>query len=250
MSLIVVLICLIAGLLIGAVGIGGVLLVPALTYVVGIDVHQAIPACMLSFLATGIIGAIVFARHGSIQWPVAAWLGLGAVPAAYLGSLVLPFTPTDLVMAFIALLMVLAGYDAWKKPRVTGVQSVGRERLSKIHYVLIGAVTGFGSAISGTGGPLILVPLLIYLGMPVLTAIGLSQAIQIPIAAFASVGNWINGSLDFQLALTMSIVLVIATLAGAILIHRLPRDPIRKWVALFVLLVGTGIGIRLLLDVF
>lgn len=250
MSLTLVLICLVAGLLIGAIGIGGVLLVPALTYIAAIDVHQAIPACMLSFLATGIIGAIVFARHGSIQWPAVGWLCVGAVPCAYLGSVVLPAIPEYLVMALIALLMVLAGVDAWRKSLPTATQAGSAVAPGRAQYILIGAVTGFGSAISGTGGPLILVPILIYLGLPVLTAVGLSQAIQIPIAAFASVGNWVSGNLDFELAMIMSIALVVGTLAGAIGVHKLPTEPIRKWIALFILLVGLGVGIRLLIGYF
>ena len=64
MSLTLITISLVSGLLIGAIGIGGVLLVPGLTFIVGIEVHRAIPACMLSFLATGIIGLIVYPRHG------------------------------------------------------------------------------------------------------------------------------------------------------------------------------------------
>jgi len=52
-SIALVIICLFVGLLIGAVGIGGVLLVPALAFVADIGVHEAIPACMLSYLATG-----------------------------------------------------------------------------------------------------------------------------------------------------------------------------------------------------
>lgn len=247
MSLILVLISLLAGLLIGAIGIGGVLLVPALTYIVGIDVHQAIPACLLSFLATGIVGAIVFARHGSIQWSVVIWLCLGAIPSAYLGAIALPSIPADLVMALIGFLMVFAGIDAWYKSRSNATEAEKSFDLGKVHYVLIGAVTGFGSALSGTGGPLILVPILIYLGLPVLTAVGLSQAIQIPIAAFASIGNWVGGNLDLELATTLSIALVFGTLAGAIIIHKLPVEAIKRWVAMFVLLVGLGIGLRLLL---
>ena len=250
MSLILILVCLVAGFLIGAIGIGGVLLVPALTYIVGVDVHQAIPACMLSFLATGIIGAVVFARHGSIQWSAVIWLCFGAIPCAYLGALALPSIPASLVMGLIALLMMAAGADAWNKSRSPAVTTKTSVCPGRAQYVLIGAVTGFGSAISGTGGPLILVPVLLYLGLPVLTAVGLSQAIQIPIAAFASAGNWVSGTLDFELAMTMSLALVIGTLVGAIIIHKLPAEAIRKWVAIFILLVGFGIGVRLLLGVF
>ena len=147
-----VVISLIAGLLIGAIGIGGVLLVPGLTYVVGIDVHEAIPACMLSFLPTGIIALAIYAKHGSIRWHLVGWLCLGAVPFAYLGSVVLPFIPPDLVMALIATLMMVTGISALRKSlRQSSPDSQGSIP-GPLPFVIIGAITGFGSAISGTGG--------------------------------------------------------------------------------------------------
>jgi len=71
-----------AGLLIGAVGIGGVILVPALVYFGGIPIHAAIAAAMMSYLLTGLIGTLVYAGKNSIRWSMAAWLCAGAMPAA------------------------------------------------------------------------------------------------------------------------------------------------------------------------
>jgi len=248
MSIALVSICLVVGVLIGAVGIGGVLLVPALTLVSDISVHQAVPVCTLSFLATGVIGVIVYARHGSIQWPKVFWLCLGAVPAAFLGSVSLLSIPAVAVMLLIAVLMVVSGIDALIKAYRQPTQERAPRQLSPAQYVVIGAITGFGSAITGTGGPLILVPIIIFLGLPVLTAIGLSQAIQLPIAAFASVGNWLSGNLDFDLALVIASLLVVGSFAGALLVHRLPTEPIRKLIAFLLVFFGTAIGIQQLLQ--
>jgi uncharacterized membrane protein YfcA len=63
MSITLVVICFIVGVLIGAVGIGGVLLVPSIYLIAGIEVHEAVPACTLSYLATGVNGVIAYARH-------------------------------------------------------------------------------------------------------------------------------------------------------------------------------------------
>ena len=242
MSVALVLICLFVGLLIGAVGIGGVLLVPALTVIADIGIHQAVPVCTLSFLATGIIGVIVYARHGSIQWPGVGWLCLGAIPAAFLGSMSLLGIPAVILMLLIAALMILSGVDALIKTyRKAGTGTTERQ-LNPAQYVLIGAVTGFGSAITGTGGPLILVPTLIFLGLPVLTSIGLAQAIQPPIATFASAGNWLSGNLDFGLVLIIAPILVVGTFAGAVLVHRLPTEPIRKLIALLLVIFGSAIA--------
>ena len=248
MSVMLIAICLIVGVLIGAVGIGGVLLVPALTLIAGIGVHEAVPVCTLSFLATGVIGVIVYARHGSIQWPKVFWLCLGAVPAAFLGSISLLSIPGIAVMLLVALLMVVSGVDALIKAyRPSALQPVVRE-LSPLQFIVIGFITGFGSAITGTGGPLILVPIIIFLGLPVLTAIGLSQAIQLPIAAFASVGNWMSGNLNFDLVLVVGGVLVMGAFAGALLVHRLPTEPMRKFIAFLLVFFGTAIGIQQLLS--
>jgi len=248
MSIALALICFIVGVLIGAVGIGGVLLVPALTLVADISVHQAVPVCTLSFLATGVIGVIVYARHGSIQWPKVFWLCLGAVPAAFLGSISLLSIPAMAVMLLVAGLMIVSGIDALIKVYQSPAQGRAPRQLKPVQYIAIGAITGFGSAITGTGGPLILVPILIVLGLPVLTAVGLSQAIQIPIAAFASVGNWMSGNLNFDLALVIATVLVVGSLAGALLVHRLPTEPIRKLIAILLVFFGTAIGIQQLLN--
>lgn len=246
MSIALVIICLFVGLLIGAVGIGGVLLVPALAYIADIGVHEAIPACMLSYLATGAVGVYVYARHGSIQWNMVFWVCVGAVPAAFLGSISLLSIPANAVMFLIVILMIFAGIDALIKSFKTVPATRQTGTLVRGHYIVIGFITGFGSAITGTGGPLIVVPVIIYLGLPVLTAVGLSQAIQIPIAAFASIGNWMSGNLNVNLGLLIAAAMVTGTLAGATLMHRLPAESIRKFMALLLVVVGCGIGAHLI----
>ena len=74
------------GALIGAAGIGGVLLVPFMAYALSFEIHTAIAGAMFGYIFAGGVGALLYARHGSIEWDVARWLILGAMPAAFLGS--------------------------------------------------------------------------------------------------------------------------------------------------------------------
>ena len=74
------------GVLIGCVGIGGVLLVPALAILGAVPVHAAIAAAMFSYLFSGGAATWVYARQGSIDWRASAWLGAGAMPAAFAGA--------------------------------------------------------------------------------------------------------------------------------------------------------------------
>ena len=75
---------LVVGVLIGAIGIGGVLLVPALTCLGGMAIHAA--SAMVAYFFAGSMGAIEFSRQGSIRWSDAAWLAADAMPGAFIGA--------------------------------------------------------------------------------------------------------------------------------------------------------------------
>ena len=102
----------VVGILIGSVGIGGVLLVPALKFLGGITLHTAIPACMLSYMVTGSVGAFIYARHGTINWSMATKVCLGALPGAYIGAFLLPFFRADMLEVFIAVLILASGANS------------------------------------------------------------------------------------------------------------------------------------------
>ena len=74
------------GALIGAVGIGGVLLIPALTAFAALPIQTAMATALFSFTFTGIVGTWLFQRRGSIDWPVARPVLLTAVVFAFFGA--------------------------------------------------------------------------------------------------------------------------------------------------------------------
>lgn len=231
----IVAIGLVVGILIGCIGIGGVLLVPSLTYVGGMDVHVAIASCMLSYLFSGAVGALEYARRGTIRWSMSGWLCLGAMPGAYLGALTVSVLSGRLLELLIGVLIVLSGVHALlRRPEPEGSGAA----LGGAALALVGGVTGFGSAMSGTGGPLILVPILVWLGTPVLTAVGLSQVIQLPVAALATAGNVAHGQVDVLVGGGVAALLVAGVVLGARLAHRVPSSTLRRAVA--VVLIGVG----------
>lgn len=223
------------GIMIGGVGIGGVLLVPMLTYIFAIDVHVAIAAAMFSYLFSGLVGAVIYARRGSINWPMALWLFAGATPAAFAGALAASVVPARGLEFLIAFLVVFAGINALRSLDEHACRE-GPQKPAPL--IAIGAVTGFGSALTGTGGPLVLVPLLVWLKVPALTAIGLSQAIQLPIAALATVGNFIYASVDLVVGGVIALALMTGAVIGARLAHALSQAALRTVVAWVLVAVG------------
>ncbi|MBM3949855.1 MAG: sulfite exporter TauE/SafE family protein [Rhodospirillales bacterium] len=223
------------GVLIGATGIGGVLLVPTLTFLGDVPVHLAVASCNFSYLFTGLVGTALYARKGSISWDMGLWLALGAMPGAYLGAFILPHVPGNVLLALIALLIVFSGLNAVLRAE-DGAST--RETLNRSALAAIGVVVGVGSALSGTGGPLVLVPILLWLKMPAIVAIGLSQTVMVPIALFATAGNVIHGRVDFVLGGALAAIMMIGAFAGADISHRLPAAQLKRVVA--VLLIGVG----------
>lgn len=225
----------VVGILIGAIGIGGVLLVPMLTYVLGISIHVAIATAMFSYLFTGLVGAFEYSRRGSINWGKGLWLCLGGMPGGYLGAMTAWSTPGIILETVIGTLVFLSGLQALRQGER---QDVKGGALNAPALCLIGLVTGFASAITGTGGPLVLVPLLLWLKVPTLMAVGLSQIIQIPIALLATGGNLTFGHVDFALGLGLSVILVGGVVIGARVAHQVSRDTLKRIIATALLITG------------
>lgn len=231
----------ILGAAIGATGIGGVLLVPVLTVALGIDVKQAIAAALLSYLPGCAVAVVMYARRGSIVWRDVWPLCLGALPAAWAGAWAARGAPAGLLETVIGVLLLSGGLYAWRSPRNVTVE--GR-RLGSGTLLALGAGTAFVSALTGAGGAFVLLPMLLLLDMPVLPAIGLGQAIALPIAGLASVANIQAGLVDVGLATLLAIALSVGIAVGTPIAHALPQLVLRRLLGGVVVFAGVSMLLR------
>ncbi len=236
----IIALALVSGTLIGCIGIGGVLLVPILS-LMGVDVHVAIAASMFGYLFSGLIGTWLYARKASIDWPSALWLGAGAMPGALAGAVLASRLSGAVLLVLVGAAVMFAGLRALL--RRAAPEGKGRV-LSAAMLLPIGLVVGIGSALTGTGGPVLLVPLLMWLDVPVLAAVGMSQAIQLPIAGLASAGNLWAGQLDIGLGTQLGLGVAVGTAVGARIAHALPSLFLTRLVAIVLLLVGALLVFR------
>ena len=172
---------------------------------------------------------------------MAVWLCLGGMPVAYLGAATTWATPGVILEGVIGLLVLLSGVQALRGPS-TSTESV--VTLKPMSLMAIGLVTGFGSSITGTGGPLVLIPILIWMQVPILTAVGLSQVIQIPIALLATTGNLTFGRIEWLIGLGIATLLVLGVVVGARIAHRVSRVALKRIIAFALLLVGAAMLVR------
>ncbi|MET0702164.1 MAG: sulfite exporter TauE/SafE family protein [Mycobacterium sp.] len=82
----------VAGIVIGAwaaaLGLGGGLLaVPALVFLFGVDLHTAAGTSLLMFVPNTVVGAVMHLRKGTASRALSRWLSLGALPGTVAGAL-------------------------------------------------------------------------------------------------------------------------------------------------------------------
>jgi uncharacterized membrane protein YfcA len=232
---------LLVGVLIGCVGIGGVLLPPALVYVGGLDFHLAAATSVWAFLFCGMAGTLSYSKRRSFDWRMAAWLGVGVVPTALAGAWANVALPEGALMGLLAALMVTTGAESLlRRPVVEQARRFGAPTL-----LAVGLFVGFGSALTGTGGGVLLVPILLLLRTPVLAAVGAGMAVSLPIAAFSTAGYVLYGSVDFVLGTALGLVAVAGVVVGARIAHAARAAALRQVVATALLSTGLLIAAQL-----
>lgn len=221
------------GALIGSAGVGGVLLVPLLVLLGGWRPDTAVATCMFSYIFTGIAGTFVYWRGGSISlgkhWPMVVAAGLGATFA----SMYLTRLPESALLLAVSAMNLFAGFAMYR----TKVDPGWNPRSALVGW-LIGAVTGVVSAISGTGGPVVLIPILLFFGTPVLLAVGAGQVVQLPIGVLSTLVNVQSGALVWQYAMLIAVALTLGSLLGGYLAHRLPITVLSRGAAFAYVVAG------------
>ncbi len=232
------------GILIGTCGLGGVLIIPFLVYIADIEIHTVIPACMAGFVVAAGFANYAHARRGTIRWDKAIYLAVGAAPGAYLGSITVLALSSLVLESIITILVIGSGLRALTTSS-TENSGAGVERVPHSVLTLIGFVVGYGSSVSGTGGPLLLMPTLLILNFPIMIAIGLCMAIQLSVLPFATFGHLMHGSIDWILAMPIAVGMSAGVLIGANIAHRISTNSIHRLVALSLLVSGTMMIVRI-----
>lgn len=223
---------LLAGLAIGATSIGGVLVVPVLGTLAQVEPGRAVAAASLGFAFTGAAAWWLGPRPAGGGGLV---LDGSALAGAALGALTLAWLPAGGVRLTVGLIALGSGLYAL----------VGRARqratpLPAFALALLGLMVGCLSAWSGTGGPVVLLPLLALLGVPATGGVEAAQRVQLPVALAATTVNFAAGRLDIVLGLGIGVLVIAGWAAGRLLARRLPVPRLRQAVALA--LIATGLA--------
>ena len=238
-------VALVVGLFIGAVGVGGILLIPALHALAPLSIQASMATALFTFIFTGIVGTALFQRRGSIEWRLAVPLCAGGALFGAVGAWANARLDSRPLALMLAVLIVLAGvYTLFGGPERRAAAFAGRPRMQQALLFAIGAATGFGSGLTGVGGPALAVPMMVLLGFPTLVAIGASQVVQIVAALSGSVPHLARGIVDLRLAAWLVLFEIAGVWLGVIVAHRVDARHLRRFVGVLCIVVGAGMLVR------
>lgn len=209
----------IGGVLSGAFGIGGgILMVPLLIWLAKMNQREASATSLLAIIPAAIAGSATYLLAGEVDLFAALFLAIGGVTGSLVGTRLLKRLPLGILRwGFIALL-VLVGIRMLLVIPDRGAGHVEPSILAVLGLVAMGFLIGVASGLFGIGGGVIAVPSLIAVfGLGDLVAKGTSLLFVLPTAVSGSVSNIRNGLVSFRAGIIVGITATLASFGGAAL---------------------------------
>ncbi|MEU7518058.1 sulfite exporter TauE/SafE family protein, partial [Streptomyces sp. NPDC042898] len=241
MTALIVAASLLIGVSLGILGGGGsILTVPILVYLAGQDTKEAIATSLFVVGVTSLAALIPHARAHRVRWRTGLLFGAFSMAGAYAGGRVAEYIPGTVLLVAFALMMLATAYAMLRKPRNGKKKARPAHRdLPLKHIAVEGLVVGAVTGLVGSGGGFLVVPALAILGgLPMGIAVGTSLLV-IAMKSFAGLAGHLSGvSIDWGIALTVTVAAVAGSLIGARLAGRIPQDALRKFFGWFVVVMG------------
>ena len=247
------------GIVLGVIGGGGsILTVPILVYLMGVAPDTATGYSLLIVGATAAFGASRYFKQGLIDISSALAFAIPSIIAVYLSrAFLMPAIPEQImtspfsiskntaIMVLFALLMLASAIlmlrKAYKKQETAIVQNSTVTKTPNWPLIMFeGAVVGVVTGILGAGGGFLIIPaLVLFLGMPMLNAVGASLFIIALKSLIGFIGDLQSG---IELQLPLLPYMMVATFIGMAISTKisgkLDGNTLQKIFAFFTLVIA------------
>lgn len=236
------------GLLLGALGGGGsILVVPTLVYGLGVDPKQAVAMSLPIVALSSFVAAASYWRTSDVEPRWSLKFGLLAMIGAYLGAKAGVLLPPAAQLTLLAIVTLAAATSMLRSRPSADVsqpllpKASERSWLAFASAVAIGGLTG----LVGIGGGFLFVPVLrLVLRFPMRVAVGTSLVVISMNALAALVGYLGSVSIPWPVVLTFAAMMGTGAVAGAWFGRRLPGIALQRAFAILLFVVGA----RMLFD--
>lgn len=245
---------------------GGAMIVPILTLVYRLDVHQAIGTSLFSIIFMSISSTLAYSRQKRVDYPLCLLLAAGTIPGGMIGAYVTKFVDSSKLMAIFGAILILIAYrflkgrkgatDSKRKRSALGwrrilVDSKG-ERFEYNADIMLGVLfsilSGFVSGFLGLGGGIVMVPVLrLIVGVPMHLAVSSSLLIMVLTSISGSIVHSNLGNIQFQYAIPIVAGMILGAQVGARISRRTPGKHLQAMFGLLLLVIGARMILTIIL---
>ncbi|MDY6892134.1 MAG: sulfite exporter TauE/SafE family protein [Chloroflexota bacterium] len=240
-----------AGVVTGIMGGSGVVVVvPALTLLLGFEAQVAIGTSLLINVIAALVTAFVYYRHGNLYVRPALWIALGSVFGAQAGSLFADMIPPLGMSNLFGLFLIPMGILLWVRGirgaatlanTLTDTATPIMTTRNKLSALALGLFVGIMCGLFGAGGGvMILLILLFVLHYPMHLAVGTSSLIMAITAISGTVGYSIRDNIDIFTALIAGVATVLSAGLGARVANKVSEVTLGRSIG--VILAALGIA--------
>lgn len=230
------------GGLVGLCGVAGFLLPMFYTASLGMSVSEGLALSFAAFIVSGVLGSFNYQKAGNLDVKFGLKLSIGSLIGAVAGVKLNLIIPEDKVKMLLYLVVLLSGISILlrkDKEKTSGKNGFTIEKNLPLALVL-GFLTGAVCSMSGAGGPVLVMPLLVVFGIPVRTAVGVALFNSIFIGIPAVIGYL--GQCDLMKILPiLSVALVshgIGVFYGSKNAAKINQGILKKGIAVFSIVIA------------
>jgi len=231
-----------AGVLSGAFGVGGgILMTPAISAIMGVPGNIALFTPLPVIIPTAMTGASRYYKAGKVDMRAARLVVVPGALGALMGALATEYVPSRWLLIATAVIL------AWQSIGIIrGSDTAERDALPVPgwKFAVTGLIAGLVSGLLGIGGGLVMVPVFAsLLGMPLKKALGTSLFVMPALALVAAIQHIALGNVDWGIAAGMIVGVIPGAILGARLSLRAKDRNLRIAVGSFMLAVAVLYGI-------
>ncbi len=217
-------------------------MIPILDVIFKMEEHQAIALSLVLVGITAFLAAVLHSRDGHVSWRGGLIFAVLAAPTNLLGSWLNQYVPGKILLVLFGILMLVTGTTMLRVGR--NPQSPSERNLPVV--ITSCATVGFLTGFLGVGGGMLIVPaLLLFMKIPMKTAIGTGLLVIAANCAVALVKHqqWLV-DLQLKLIVPLAVVALAGTFIGVKVSRRIQPKHLKKAFGVFVITIGILMVIR------
>jgi uncharacterized membrane protein YfcA len=237
-----------AGILSGLFGIGGgIVLVPSLIVLFGLDILDANAISLAAMLLpVGILGVWTYYKEGYVNIAESLWVALGLFLGSFVGGEIAVNISENLLAKLYAGILIYISISYFDLPKYFRKKET-TEEVEKPHekkyfwaFILVGVAAGIFAGLFGKGGGLVIVPMLIkFFRYDSRSAAATSlAALQLPVGLPSVIIYAEKGHLNLLFAAVIATGIFFGAFLGSKIGIKVPPSIFKKIYAVFLLVVA------------